>query len=129
MLSELLRIARFGLVGGLASATYALAVLVLVDVMAMNTSLASVLAYLLAIPVSFFGQKHFTFGSKASAQGEFARFLVVQGISLVLSLLVMRAVTDWFGWSHRVGILAVIIVIAVVNYGIMRNLVFLGRKP
>ena len=129
MLAELLRIARFGLVGGLASATYALIVLVLVDAMAMNTSLASVLAYLLAIPVSFFGQKHFTFGSSAAARGEFARFLIVQGVSLLLSLVVMRAVTDWLGWSHRIGILAVIIVIAVVNYGIMRNLVFLGRKP
>lgn len=124
--SELWRIVRFGIVGGAASGTYAVVVIGLVDGLRFDPTAASVIGYLCGIPVSFFGQKYFTFGSKARAREEIGRFIIVQLINLVLSLVVMRFVTVWLGLSHWLGIVAVIGVIALMTYGALRTHVFHG---
>lgn len=123
-----MRIARFALVGIVASGVYAVAGLSLVDGLNVPPVIASGLAYMTAIPVSFLGQKHFTFGSCGAVRRELSRFILVQALNLVLAAGIMALITDLFGQSHRLGIIVVIVSIPAVTYVLLATSVFHAYK-
>lgn len=123
----LARLARFGITGGLASAIYALVTLVCVDRFEASGTVASIIGYLVAIPVSFLGQKLWTFKSKGSVSRELPRFLTVQGANLVLAAAVMAVVKDILGFDRMVGIVAVVLIIPTLTYLVLSRRVFTAR--
>jgi putative flippase GtrA len=126
---QLLRLIRFGCIGALASAVYAVGVVALVDGLGLAATVSSALAYLIAVPVSFLGQKHVTFGSGGEVRRELPRFLAVQVVNLAAAALIMQLVTGALGMSHLIGMLAVIAVIPALTYVLLSILVFeAGRR-
>lgn len=123
----LFRIFRFGLVGILASGTYALVVALLVEGLSVRPHVASVWGYLAGIPVSFFGQKHFTFRSKHNAWAEIVPFLIVQMVNIAASFVLMYLITEIMGLSHWIGIGAVILASAALAYLLLKVFVFIDR--
>jgi len=118
------RLARFIVTGGIASGVYAIAALVAVDSFAMSGIAASTVAYMIAIPISFIGQKFWTFRAKGAIARELPRFLGVQLLSLIAASLVMGGVVDVLGWDRLIGIAAVISVIPVGTYLLLSRGVF-----
>jgi putative flippase GtrA len=122
--SEFLRIARFALVGGSAALVYAASLLTIVHFFATSSVLSSALAYVIAIPFSFLGQKYFTFQSRGAMRRELLSFLLLQGVNLVAAVAVTHVVVDVQGLGHYAGIAAVIIAIAVISYASMALAIF-----
>lgn len=125
VLAALMRVGRFGLVGIAASAAYAIIALLLIEGAGLRSWAGSALAYILAIPVSFFGQKHFTFRSQGPIAGEMPAFLLLQAANIVLAAGVMAVATDVAGLPHWLGVLAVVAVIPAVTYVALARGVFL----
>ncbi len=121
---EFFRAARFGLVGGAAALVYAASLLSLVHLFNTGSMLSSALAYLVAIPFSFLGQKYFTFQSKGAMWKELPAFLLLQGFNLFAAMFVTHVVVDVLGLGHYAGIVAVIIAIAIISYGSMALAIF-----
>lgn len=121
---EVLRLGRFGLVGGSSAAAYALVLLVLVTFFGAGSIVSSALAYVISIPVSFLGQKYFTFRSQGAVRRELPAFIALQIVNLVAAVFVTYLTVDIFGASHLVGILAVVCTIALISYGAMAFAIF-----
>ena len=124
MFGEFLRLVRFGIIGGSSALVYAANLLALVHFFGTGSMMSSAVAYLIAIPVSFLGQKYFTFQSQGAVRRELSAYLVLQGINLVAAMLVTYVVVDVFGMSHIIGILAVIVVVALLSYVFMALAIF-----
>ena len=122
---------RFGIVGGSSAVAYAISLLVLVDALELGSILSSALAYLIALPVSFLGQKYFTFRSSGPVRRELPAYLALQGVNLFAAMLVTYVTVDVLGASHMIGILAVIAVISLLSYVAMALAIFSGslRPP
>jgi putative flippase GtrA len=117
---------RFGAVGLAATGTYAAATLALSGSGLANVW-ASALGYLLAIPVSFAGQKYFTFQAAGWSRSELVRFLIVQAINLVLAAVIMTTVADVLGYGRVAGVLAVVVSVPLITYLLLRTAVFTAR--
>jgi putative flippase GtrA len=128
VLASLMRVGRFGLVGIAASATYAILALLLIEGAGLPSWAGSALAYVLAIPVSFFGQKHFTFRSHGHIASEMPAFLLLQAANIGLAAGVMAVATNVAGLPHWLGVLAVVAVIPAVTYVALTRSVFLHRN-
>lgn len=129
LVSSGLRFIRFGLVGALATGTYAVAVLALVRWPGLGPTMASVVAYIIATPVSYFGQRNFTFASEGSLHRELPRFLVVQVINLAAAAVVMWIVSEQLGADPAIGVVAVVMVIPLMTYILLNQSVFNHGKP
>jgi len=125
--SEVARVARFGLVGGSASVVYAASVLALFHSGA-GSVLSSALAYLIAIPFSFLGQKYFTFQSKGALLKQLPAFVLLQGFNLMTAMFLTYVVVEVAGLGYFAGIAAVIITVAGISYGSMALGIFRKRE-
>ena len=117
--AELARIVRFGLVGGSSAAVYAVIMLGLADGLSVSPVWASAVAYVVAIPLSYLGQRRFTFRSKDPVRGQLPGFAALQGINFLAALGVTHLVTDMLGlgaWASVVAVIVVIVVIALLSY-------------
>jgi putative flippase GtrA len=122
--NEFFRLLRFGLVGGSSAVVYAAVLLALVHFLGTGSMVSSALAYVAAIPVSFFGQKYFTFQSQGNVKRELPAYLLLQGVNLIASVFVTYTVVDLVGMSHYLGILAVVSVITLISYAAMALAIF-----
>jgi putative flippase GtrA len=87
------RLVRFGLVGILATATYFLLMLLLIDVLRSATRWAHVTALSAGLLVSYAGHHRFTFERRRNHQRYFARFCIVSAILFLASSLFVWEVT------------------------------------
>ena len=120
------RLIRFGCVGGTASLVYAVLVWLLVSNGLTSPTTASIIAYLVAIPVSFLGQKFFTFRAKGKVKTEFGFFLANHAFGLLLSTGIMGMIQT-AGLDIKLGIAIVVIAVPIVSYLFMNFLVFPAR--
>lgn len=122
--SDLGRLLRFGLVGGLSTMASAVLVWTQVDVLNADPRLAAVIAYLLLVPVNFLGQRRFTFASSGRLTREALRFILVHVSNLMLSLLGMVVVVDLLRADYRWGIVFSMIAVPLATFLAMQHWVF-----
>jgi putative flippase GtrA len=111
-------------VGGSSAAAYSFVLLALVTYAGAGSIVASAAAYVVAIPVSFLGQKYFTFRSQGAVQRELPAFLALQVVNLVAAVFVTYVTVDIIGANHFVGIFAVVCTIALISYAAMALAIF-----
>ena len=85
---------------------------------------ASTLSYLAAITFQYFGHSGLTFGKNPRDRGQLVRFLVLNGIGLITAVAITLALTKILGAQDWVASLAVILVLPVLNWFLMRLWVF-----
>lgn len=119
---------RFGLVGAMCSAVYAGVAWILHERMGQPPIIASVLAYIAAIPLSFAGQKFYAFKSTMAVTDELPRFVAVQIFNLILAGAAMFLITDIVGLPFWLGTLTVIALIPLTTF-MMLSLVVFRNKP
>lgn len=124
---EMLRILRFAITGGIASAVYAIVAILAVDLFALSGLFASIIGYTIAIPVSFFGQKFWTFRATGSMARELPRFLLVQLLNMAAAAAIMAVLVDLLGLDRLIGVAAVVLAIPAMTYLLLARKVFVQR--
>lgn len=122
------RILRFLVVGGATSLGYVIAVAVLVDGIGHSEGLAAGIAYLLMLPVSFFGHKLFTYQSKQRTLPASIRFVAVHGITAAICAGVMWIINAHLGATHWFGSATIVVIAPAINFILMEIWVFAKEK-
>jgi putative flippase GtrA len=118
------RIVRFGIVGLIATVTYATATFIAVEWLRIDPVPASILGQGISTPVSYFGHAWLSFQVKADHRTILWRFLVIGAVTFGLNGAVTHLFTHVFSISNRITIIVVTILIPLVNYLCNRFWVF-----
>lgn len=110
------QIMRFGLVGITATATHLATILVLVEWSGWSPLWANLLAFSLAVLVSFGGHYHWTFEASTSYSAAFPRFCITALLGLGLNQTIMFSVVSLLGLDYRLGLAAVIMVVPCISF-------------
>jgi len=116
-------LARFGLVGGASTLTYALISLALLGA-GLGATSASALAYAAAGVLSYSGHKFFTFASPGRHGAEAPRFVVLYALGFATALAAPEVTVRLLHFDARAAILFTCLAIPAVNYFAMKYLVF-----
>ncbi len=122
-LSMVYKVIRFCIVGGLASFIYFIATHIILNQTSFDAVYASIMAYLIAIPFSFLGQKYFTFKANGNPFVEMTLFLVSHLLGLIVSTAVVF-LSNAMELNINIGLFAVIILVPVINFIFMNTIVF-----
>jgi putative flippase GtrA len=122
------RIARFGLSGVVATLIYFMLTNLLVLVVGMPATAASVGAYLLSLGVSYLLQSRFTVRVKGDSVDQIARFVITSLAGLLISWCAMAITVDVLAWPYVIGAAVVCVLIPVANFFIFRGWVFAMHK-
>lgn len=114
---------RFGLIGLLATLTYAIFSL-LADAMGAGPYLASFAGYAMSVGISYFGHAHFTFRTQRRYRATGPRFLVVTLTMFALTNVLMFLVTDLAGQPFTIAVALVAISIPLGTWVLNRFWVF-----
>ena len=126
-MSELRQAARFAVVGGAATATHLAVGLLLAEGLGMAPFWANFLAFSAAVFVSYFGNLVWTFEMAEAGVGRLPRFVVVALCGLAANQAIVFATVNMAGWSYRVALAIVLLVVPVLTYLVNRQWVF--RAP
>ena len=119
----LAKAARFGGVGVISGAIYALVTAALVHAGA-EPVIASVAGYCASVPASFLGHRRFSFRSNGHWTAEAMRFVFVQAINIGVTAGSMQAATVWFHAPYWWGMVAAVILVPAANFAAMNLWVF-----
>lgn len=114
---------RFALVGTTVALVYALGYNLL-RWLTLGPALSSTLAYLLAITVQYIGHASFTFRKRARDGGQVLRFVLLNTLGLVVAVALTEGLTGPVAAPDWVASLAVVIVLPILNWFVMRLWVF-----
>lgn len=118
------KLARFGVVGITATAVHAVIVVVLVEFIAVDSKVATAIAFLMAFFVSYLGGKKWVFVNSGTERYLLFRFLSVSCISFLLSLLGMYWVVDILYVSYLWGVFISCVLVPLVTFYMHNNWTF-----
>lgn len=128
LLEKYRKILGFVTFGALAGMLYALILIVSIDLLEMPTFFGSVIAFVLAIPVSYFGNRWVTYRSNNVMASELSRFIVVQMINLVLTSAVVHFMMEHFALPTYVGIIVAFIAAPTISFVLFELWVYRQRQ-
>lgn len=122
-------ILTFGLVGAVAAAVHVGVLIALVEWVAIRPLIANALAWIMALPVSFVGQRIFTFRPKqALHRTELIRFTLISAFGLGLNQVAYAVSLSWFADRYVLAWLPVVLLVAVATFLLSRHWVFQIRN-
>jgi putative flippase GtrA len=114
-LAPVVQLGRFGAVGALATLTHALSFAAAIEALHARPLLANALGFVLALCVSFFGHRHWTFraevGGRPDAPAMFLKFAIVALTGLLLNSLIVVVVVEQLGLDYRLAMLLMVTVV------------------
>lgn len=124
-LIELLRIARFGIVGLTAAAVHYWVVIALVELLHIDPLQANVGGFFVAFWVSYFGHRHWTFSDTVATHTDgkhssFLRFLLVALLGFCMNELLFYLLLRYAGWPYYFALAVVVFTVAVMTYVLSR---------
>jgi putative flippase GtrA len=118
---------RFGIVGLGATLTHALIFVTAIELAGMAPLLANLVAFGIAVLVSFFGHCHWTF-RRAGAAGPgvraLVRFVVVALTGLLLNSLIVYGIVHLLGWPYPIALLLMVSLVPLVVFALSRAWAF-----
>ncbi|MEP9351300.1 GtrA family protein [Xanthobacter sp. KR7-225] len=126
--SPLFRAARFVLVGAAASLTYLIVAAVLHRAFGCEKFVASFLAYVVAIPVSFLGHKRVTFRDDGQWGGQVVRFALLQVVNVAVVLLAVYVTEPLGDLGYWIGLLLGVVLMPVTSFLAMHFLIFISHR-
>ena len=118
------RIARFGGVGVLSSAVYALVTSLLVVRLHVQPVPAAIAGYCLSVPVSFLGHRGVSFRSSGDWTREALRFAFTQAINIAVTAAAMDGAVRWLHVSWAWGMVGAVVLVPLANFVAMNFWVF-----
>jgi putative flippase GtrA len=125
VLIEIGRLVRFGFTGLVVTFVYAAVTIVLVEAGGVGAIAASIAGYLAAGGVSYLGHLYFSFSVRPDHRAYVWRFLIAATLSFVLTIVITWIVTQVLGFSARVSVPVVSILLPATSYVCNRFWVFL----
>lgn len=122
------KLLRFALVGGLSTLAYGLFTWSLVERGGFTPLAATLLGYLLCIPLNFLLHRGFTFRSEDAVQRQAPRYLLVHGGNILASLAAMYLATDVLRVDYRWGVLATMTLVPVLMFLMLDSWVFRKQR-
>lgn len=123
---------RFGVIGITATGVHVGMVVFLVEALAVTPLMANALAFLTALPVSYFGNFHWTFGAEGQHQRRIPRFAFTQISGLAGSQGIMFLVVDVLERHYGIALAAALLIVPLSTYMMSRIWVFSpepGSRP
>lgn len=124
--SIIARLFRFGVVGGVATLIHAVVLFIFVEHVQIGAKTATVLGYMIAGAVSYFGHYYITFRSTERHRHAVAGFIISAISGAALNVVIFAIVMDGFGANYWVAFAWVIIIVPGVTYGLAKKLAFDG---
>ncbi len=121
---ELGRLFRFGIVGVAATAVYWVVTVTLAQGFGIGAVFASLLGVACSASVSYFGHQIYSFRVEPDHDRYVLRFILVNGFTLGLNLLLIWLIVDIIHFAPAIGATAVVIVIPCLNYVLNKYFVF-----
>lgn len=132
-LSELWRIARFGVVGLTAAAVHYWTVVALVELWNMQPLRANVGGFIVAFWCSYFGHRYWTFSDtvdRQSGQGKsFGRFLAVAVLGFLMNEALFFLLLHFTALPYYLSLAVVVLTVAVMTYVLSRLWAFRRSIP
>jgi putative flippase GtrA len=128
LLEKYRKLLGFVTFGGLAGLVYAVILVMSVDILGIPTFIGSIIAFALAIPVSYLGNRWVTYRSNNVLASEAARFIVVQVINLVLISAVVHFVMERFALPTYVGIAVAFLAAPIISFILFEMWVYRQRQ-
>ena len=122
------KLSRFGTIGALNTATYAILSSGLIGLLGVEATLSSAIAFAGCLPLAFWSHKLITFRSDKRGRDEFLRFTLVQVLSFAVATLTMFVCVHLLGLHHLVPILVTILIVPLISFIVMERWVF-NTKP
>lgn len=126
---SILRLFRFGIVGLLATVTHALILWALVEFVQMRPSFATVIGFLIAFNVSYFGHYYFTFQSKEPHRRALPGFAATATAGAVLNWLIFVIGTDVLAWNYWIAFAIAIVTVPIFVFIVSRRVAFERKAP
>lgn len=121
------RLLRFVVAGGASTALYGLFSWGLVALAGAPALTATVVGYLLVLPVNFLVQKTFAFRSTAPVAVEVPRFVLIHGANIAVSALGTYVLVNRLHADYRLGIALTMALVPVATFFAMHLWVFSTR--
>lgn len=118
------KVARFALVGGISTVAYGIFTMVSIQQLALSPMIATIMGYLIAIPLNYLLQRLFTFRSKTAMKRELPRFLVVHSLNMAGSFAIMLVIVKAMHADYRWGIATTMVVVPILVFLAMDTWVF-----
>jgi putative flippase GtrA len=122
------KLSRFGTIGAINTATYAMLSSGLISLLGADPTLSSAAAFAACLPLAFWSHKLVTFRSSNGSREEFLRFATVQFISFCVAVLDMYVCVTLLGRPPAVAILLTIVIVPIISFIVMDRRVF-KTKP
>jgi putative flippase GtrA len=122
------RVVRFVLVGAAASLAYLIVAVTLHRFLGVDKFVASFLAYLVGIPVSFLGHKRVTFRDEGRWSGQVARYALLQAINIAVVLLAIYITEPLGDAGYWIGLALSVLLMPVTSYLVMHFLIFIAAR-
>ena len=109
------RVLRFFLIGATSTGSYIVLALA-GEALGLPVALASVGAYAVTIPLSYFGHRHLTFGSDRPHREAASRFLALNLFGIGLSIAAPWLLCDRLGLPAAVGVFSVAVLVPLASF-------------
>lgn len=114
------QVGRFGVVGVGASVTHLLCALGLMEFGGLNVYAANLIAFVLALAVSYIGHHRWTFRRENQHGQHLPRFAVVAILGFVLNQAIIFLVVGILAAPYWLGIVVVVVIVPPLVYGLCR---------
>jgi len=119
------QLCRFGTIGVLATITHSIVLIFLVEKMSWQPFFGNIMAFLVAVQVSFWGHKLFSFRNKdKSTIKMFSSFVVVALVGLSLNEIVFWIIVNLMSYSYFWALGIVVSVIPLMQFFIIKKFIF-----
>jgi putative flippase GtrA len=125
ILDEFWRVVRFSIVGIVATAAHVSVAIIAVSVAGVFPVVGSVIGFLAAFMISYYGHSRFTFAVAGQSRDELLRFGIAGLVSFILSTIVVWVLTSILRVDSKSALVATGIIVPISNYLINRFWVFL----
>jgi putative flippase GtrA len=122
---EFWRLARFSIVGVVATVLHVGVAMIAVAAAGANPTVAAMIGFTAAFAVSYFGHFRFTFAASGRHRDYLLKFAVSSLASLVLSTGMVWVATAILGIDYKPALFALAVIVPVCNYLVNRFWVFL----
>ena len=128
---ELARLIRFGSVGILATASYGVVTIVMMQAGVGGPLFAAIIGNIAAVAVSYFGHLYYSFQVEARHSIFLWRFVVIAVVTFGVNLLCTWFVVERLHWSQLVAVMLMVLLLPGISYLGSRLWVFLPglRSP
>lgn len=125
----MLRIVKFGLIGGLASLTHLAVATAIFELFWRNIFVANTAGFVIAFFVSYFGHYHVTFESTSGHKTSLWRFLVTALFGYGVNTVLLAAITYLTGRETPLSLVVTIAFAAASVYLLSKRWAFAGGPP